>query len=119
MHADRRVDERVALRLLYGHIQFAAGADRHHHLHARGQRTLDYLRPVRIEFFVIQVTMRIHQAHFKRAPTAMSSWKPASTGLPPSTDAATIIPLDSMPFNLRGCKFATMTTLRLSSCSGP
>ena len=118
MHADRGVDERVALGLLYGHIQFAAGTDRHHRFHARGQRALDDLRAVRIELLVIQVTMRIDQAHFKRAPTGMSSWKPASTGLPPSTDAATIIPLDSMPFSLRGCKFATITTLRLSSCSG-
>src|ERR1019366_6934113 len=128
MHADGGVDERITLGLLDGHIQQAASADGHHQLHAGGQGALDDLRAVGIELRVVEVTMRVHQApfrqahfrqaHFRRAPTGMSSWKPARTGLPPSTDAATIIPLDSMPFSLRGCKFATMTTWRLSSCSG-
>ena len=36
----------------------------------------------------------------------------------PSTLAATIIPLDSMPLSLRGCRLATMTTLRPTICSG-
>ena len=83
----------------------------------------DDVLAIGIELIVVQVTMGVHQdrfrqAHFRRAPTGMSSWKPARTGLPPSTDAATIMPLDSMPFSLRGCKFATMTTLRWGSCSG-
>ena len=42
--------------------------------------------------------------------------------VPPNTnidmDAATIIPLDSRPRSLRGCKLATMTTLRPISDSG-
>ena len=118
MDTDGCVDERVAFRLLYGHIQLAARTDRHHHFHAGGEGALDYLRAIGIEFLVVEVAMRIDQAHFKRAPTAISSWKPARTGFPPSTDAATIIPFDSMPFSLRGCKFATITTLRLSNCSG-
>ena len=42
--------------------------------------------------------------HFNRAPTGTSSRNPASTGFPPSSEAATIIPLDSMPRILRGCQ---------------
>src|ERR1019366_3573146 len=117
MHAYGGVDEGVSLSLLDGDIQTAAGADRYHQLHAGGQGALDDLRAIGIELLVVQVAMGIYQTHFRRAPTGMSSWKPARTGLPPSTDAATIMPFDSMPFSLRGRKFATMTTLRLSSCS--
>ena len=56
--------------------------------------------------------------HFSRAPTGTSSRNPASTGLPPSSEAATIMPFDSMPRSLRGCRLATITTLRPISCSG-
>ena len=94
------------------------GVDHHHGLDARGQRAIQNRLAVLIEFRIVDVAMRIDQRHFNRAPTGMSSWKPASTGLPPSTLAATIIPLDSMPFSLRGCRLATMTTLRFNICSG-
>ena len=56
--------------------------------------------------------------YFRRAPTGTSSRKPASTGLPPSSDAATIMPFDSMPRSLRGCRLATITTLRPIIFSG-
>ena len=57
-------------------------------------------------------------SYFNFAPTGTSSKKPANTGLPPSSDAATIIPFDSRPRNLRGARFATITTLRPISVSG-
>src|ERR1700693_3854094 len=52
------------------------------------------------------------------APTGTSSKKPARTGLPPSSDAATIIPFDSMPRSLRGARLATITTFRPIKVSG-
>src|SRR5208282_2880559 len=51
-------------------------------------------------------------------PTGTSSRKLARTGLPPSGEAATIMPLDSRPRNLRGARLATITTLRPISVSG-
>jgi hypothetical protein len=56
--------------------------------------------------------------HLRRAPTGTSSRKPARMGLPPSSDAATIMPFDSMPRSLRGWRLATMTTLRPTIWSG-
>ena len=38
--------------------------------------------------------------YLRRAPTGTSSRKLASTGFPPSSDAATIIPFDSKPAQL-------------------
>ncbi len=73
---------------------------------------------VGIELGSIQVTMRIDQPHFRRAPTGTSSRKPTSTGGVSSSEAATIMPWDSMPRSLRGCKLATITTLRPINCSG-
>src|SRR5215831_10458083 len=93
--------------------------DHHHGLDARGERAFDHGVAIVVKLLVVDMTVRIDKLHLRRAPAGMSSWKPARTGLPPSTDAATIIPLDSMPFSLRGCRFATMMTLRLSNCSGP
>ena len=114
-----------------------AGADGEHIFQPGIAPALDDLFAVRAKLFVVQVAVRIDQLHevltlappekggrperagltdlglyFRRAPTGMSSWKPASTGLPPSTLAATIMPCDSMPRSLRGCRFATITTLR-------
>src|SRR5208337_11773 len=51
-------------------------------------------------------------------PTGTSSRKLTSTGLPPSGEAATIMPFDSSPRTLRGARFATTTTLRPMSVSG-
>src|SRR5260370_26572552 len=95
-----------------------ACADGDHVFHAGVQRTLNHLVAVGIEFRAVEVAVRIDQAHFSLAPTGMSSRNPASTGLPPSMDAATIMPFDSMPRSLRGCKLATITTLRPINCSG-
>ncbi len=96
----------------------AAGAYGQHALHARRSGAFHHLVAVGIEFGIVQVDVRIHQPHLRRAPAGTSSWKPASTGLPPSTEAATIMPFDSMPRSLRGCKLATITTLRLTRSSG-
>ena len=85
-------------------------------------RTRDHLLAVGIELLAIEMCVRIDEhdlvlvvgqtacrsavaagdAYFSRAPTGTSSKKLASTGLPPSSDAATIIPLDSSPRSLRG-----------------
>src|SRR5208283_5421622 len=92
----------------------AAGANGEHTFHLGGAGAPDHRRAVFIELSVVQVTVRIDQPHLRRAPTGTSSWNPTSTGLPPSTDAATIIPFDSMPRSFRGCKLATITTLRFS-----
>src|ERR1035437_8346271 len=58
------------------------------------------------------------KTYFKRAPIGTSSRKLTSDGLPPSSDAATIMPWDSMPLSLRGARFATMATLRPTKASG-
>ena len=121
MDPDGGVYKRIAIGLADGHFQVGrtvAGADSHHALHAGGAGALDRLLAVFVELGVVQVAVRIDQPHLRRAPTGISSWKPASTGLPPSTEAATIMPLDSMPFSLRGCRLATMTTFRFNICSG-
>ena len=55
--------------------------------------------------------------YFNLAPTGTSSRKLASTGFPPSSEAATIIPFDSRPRSFRGARFATITTLRPTKVS--
>jgi hypothetical protein len=96
------------------------GADRHHPFDACLLRAINDGVEVLGEFRIVQVAVRIHQDphYFNRAPTGTSSRKPASVGLPPSSDAATIMPCDSMPFNLRGARLATITTLRPSILLG-
>src|SRR5882724_329683 len=65
------------------------------------------------------VSLECKGAYFSFDPIGTSSRKPASTGLPSSpTEAATIMPFDSSPRSLRGCRLATMTTLRPMSDSG-
>src|ERR1700731_5171043 len=64
-----------------------------------------------------KILMSSH-AYLSRVPNGTSSRKLASTGLPPSGEAATIMPFDSNPRNLRGARFATITTLRPISVSG-
>ena len=95
-----------------------AGADGHHALHAGLAGARDHFVAVGVELLVVQVAVRIDQLHFRRAPMGTSSRKPASTGLPPSMEPATIIPFDSMPRSLRGCRLATITTLRPISSAG-
>src|SRR5947209_3583331 len=122
MHADRCEDERVAVR--QPHCDFKIGrsvacSDGEHALHTGGARPLDHLLAIFVELGIVQMAVGVDQLHFSRAPTGMSSWKPANTGFPSATDAATIIPFDSMPFSLRGCRLATITTFRWISASGP
>jgi len=88
------------------------------------------------EFLVVEMSVGIGDGHgrlwgrrfrlpllrcrryFRRAPTGTSSRNPASTGFPPSREAATIMPLDSMPRSFRGFRLATITTLRPIIFSG-
>src|SRR6266404_9553010 len=58
------------------------------------------------------------QRYFNLVPTGTSSRKLASTGLPPSGDAATIMPFDSSPRSFRGARLATTTTFRPINDSG-
>ncbi len=99
-----------------------ARADRHHGFDAGRPRPRDGFVAVGIELTIVQMAVGIDKldacVHFNRAPTGMSSRNPASTGLPPSTEAATIMPLEVRPRNFRGCRLATITTLRWMSCSG-
>ena len=119
MNADGRVKRRMLLGQPQTRLQIRrtlAGADRHHVLDARFERPLDHRVAIGIELRAVEMTVGVD--HFNRAPTGTSSRKPASTGLPPSSDAATIMPFDSMPRSLRGCRLATITTLRPIICSG-
>ena len=121
MHADGGVEAGIALCQTDGGFEIGrpvAGADGHHAFDAGGAGALQHLVAVGVELGIVQVDVRVDQRHFKRAPTGMSSWKPASTGLPSLTEAATIMPLDSIPCSLRGCRLATMTTLRFDQVGG-
>ena len=105
MYARRRPDEGLGFGQPDACLQIRRPVARAHGEHARypgRERALDHLLAVFVEAFVVQVAVRIDQRHFRRAPTGMSSRNPASTGLPPSTEAATIMPFDSMPRSLRG-----------------
>ncbi len=98
-----------------------ARADGQHELQSGFTRALNDGGSILIELRVVEMAMRIgevHAAYFSRAPTAMSSWNPVRTGRPASVVAATIMPCDVSPRSLRGCRFATITTLRPMSCSG-
>ncbi len=71
------------------------------------------------ETFAVEMAVGIGEhRYFSRAPTGTSSRKAASTGAPPSSEAATIMPFDSIPRSFRGCRLATITTLRPTSFSG-
>src|SRR5207302_7086010 len=108
-----------------------AAPDHHHALDACCPGPPDGSIAVTVKLFVVQMAVRIDQPdaqrctqfkgvriHFRCAPTGMSSRKLASTGLPPSTDAATIMPFEVRPRSLRGARLATITTLRPTSASG-
>src|SRR6266852_5148941 len=94
-----------------------AGSNRDHVLDPRIQRALDYFFAIGVKLLTVQMTVGVDQAHFSLAPTGTSSRNPASTGLPPSSEAATIMPFDSTPRSLRGARLATMTTFRPTSGS--
>src|ERR1022692_1098103 len=94
MHAHGCIDEGVLPGQAQGGFQVrrtAARANGHHALDASLAGALDHLVAVRVELLVIQMAVRIDQLHLRRAPMGTSSRKPASTGLPPSMDPATII----------------------------
>src|SRR5579872_2372420 len=119
--ADGRVDEIVPAGETERGFEIGRAVTRangHHTRDAGCTGALNGRVAVRVELLVIQMTVGIDQCHFRRAPTGMSSRKLASTGLPPSTEAATIMPLDVSPRSLRGARLATMTTLRPISDSG-
>src|SRR5436190_16239025 len=96
----------------------SARADRQDLGNAGIDRSLDSRVSIITEAMIVEMRMRIRELHFKRAPGSMFSRKPASTGGPSGSDAATIMPRDSSPRSLRGARFATMITLRPTSCSG-
>src|ERR1700682_2291469 len=116
MHAHRREDLGMPVSEPDRSLQIrrtAAGSDGQHSLHARIKSPRDGVLAVGVELLTVQMAMRIDKRHyFRRAPIGISSRTPASTGFPPSSDAATIIPFDVRPRSLRGCRFATITTLR-------
>ncbi len=122
MHPDRSIDLFVTISEPYGPIDLrrsVAGTDRQDPRHSGGRGTLQNRIQIFRKPLVVQMTMRIDQRHyFNREPTGTSSRKPARTGLPPSRDAATIMPFDSIPRIFRGCRLATMTTLRPIIFSG-
>jgi hypothetical protein len=63
MDSDGGVDECVAIGQAHGGFEIGgaiARADGHHGFDTRGQRALDYLVPVFVELWVIQVAMRIN-----------------------------------------------------------
>src|SRR6266446_3505926 len=95
-----------------------AGANRDHLRDAGRERTIDHCVAIGIELLAVEVAVRVEEAHLRRAPMGASSRKPTSMGLSPSAVAATIMPCDSRPRSLRGCRLATMTTLRPTISSG-
>src|SRR5258708_5408915 len=121
MRAHRRIDERILRGQPDSDFEIgrtAASPDGHHALDTGGAGAFDGCVAVARQLLVVQMAVGIYQLHFSRAPTGISSRNPASTGLPPSTDAAKIIPFEVSPRSLRGARLATMTTFRPTSASG-
>ena len=105
MDSDGRIDERIAIGQPDRGFEIGravAGADGHEAFDSGRLGALDHGLAIFGELFVIEMTVGIDQLHLRRAPTGTSSRKPASTGLPPSSEAATIIPFDMMPRSFRG-----------------
>src|SRR4051794_16983166 len=122
VHADGGINERIPFGEADGDLQIGGSIRRADGQQARDtgrQGAFDCLLAIFVKLGIVQMAVRIDQRHFRRAPTGISSWKPARTGLPSPTEAATIIPLDSMPFSFRGWRLATITTLRLMRSAGP
>src|SRR5205085_12396515 len=121
MDADGCINERVLVRQPDAGFQVGwtfAGADGQHPFDSGCASALDGGLTIVVELLIVEMAMRIDQLHFNRAPTGMSSRKAASTGLPPSTEAATIMPFEVRPRSLRGARLATITTFRPINCSG-
>src|ERR1700676_2162110 len=120
MDANSRVEWSIPVRQPNASFQIGrplAGANGNHVVDSRLKSARDHFLTIGVELRTVEMAVGVDQAHFSLAPTGISSRKPASTGLPPSMDAATIMPLDSSPRSLRGCRLATITTLRPINCS--
>jgi len=87
----------------------------HNHLPFAGSMLLESKGPHRIQVTGFCCTAG---AYFSRAPSGTSSRNPASTGEPPSSEAASNIPFDIRPRILRGARLTTTTILRPTSFSG-
>src|ERR1700730_13601461 len=142
MNADGRVDELISVGQLNPTVQRTwtrTATDRDNGLDASFPRPGDYLFAVGIKLLHLEMCVGIykhgvgrwsevfratrrrqsgHIFYFSLVPTGTSSRKLARIAFPPSGDAATIIPLDSSPRNLRGARLATTTTLRPIKLSG-
>ena len=111
------------------HLEMGVGVDEHRSLAVAGRwqigsesspersRSSDLSRPSDVSK-LCPSDAKLRPLYFSLAPTGTSSKKAASTGFPPSSDAATIMPFDSSPRSLRGARLATITTLRPTSVSG-
>src|SRR5690348_462964 len=114
MNADGSVDPVVLLSDADGAIECAwssAAADRQNGSHACAASAFEHFRAICVESRTFEMRVRIDQHYFSRAPMGTSSRKLARTGWPLSpTEAATIMPFDSMPRSLRGWRLATITT---------
>ena len=100
-----------------------AGPDRDHRARPRPpararSRPRDRRRIVRCPDGSANRSASRPSVHFSRAPRAHPPRKLTSAGLPPSSDAATIIPCDSNPFNFRGCKIRHDHHLPPDQCLG-
>src|ERR1700694_4432930 len=113
MNANRRGERRIPISHSNASFQIrraVASANGNHVFDSCLKGACDHFLTVGVELRTVEMAVGVDQAHLSLAPTGMSSRKPASTGLPPSMEAATIMPLDSSPRSLRGCKLATITT---------
>src|SRR2546427_11285180 len=144
MDTDGGVNEFVLLSELNSAVKRSrprAAADGDNAINASFAGLRNHLLTVRVELFHFEVSVGIYEnqsavlshqqlakptrqrqpsavVYFNLVPTGTSSRKLASTGFPPSGEAATIIPFDSSPRSFRGARFTTMTTLRPISVSG-
>src|SRR5258707_2354615 len=121
MNAERGVNPVMLLGDLDGAIErprSSATANGQNALQAGFAGAGEHFVAIAVEFVAFQMSVGIDvqecsPRYFSLVPTGTSSRKPASTGLPSSpTEAAKIIPLDSIPRSLRGARLATSTTLR-------
>src|SRR6267143_2779040 len=144
MNADGRVDELISVGQLNPTVERSwtgTASDRDNGLNASLPRPRDYLFAVGIKLFHLEMCVGIYKHgvgrlsevfratinrrgqpgrvfYFSLVPTGTSSRKLARIAFPPSGEAATIIPFDSRPRNLRGARLATITTLRPIKLSG-
>ena len=100
MHADCGVERRIAIGQADAGFEIGrpvAGADRDHVFHAGGERALDHGVAVRVELLVVQMAVGVDQHLLQARSDGNIFEETASTGMPSSSDAATIMPCDSRP----------------------